>query len=199
VTLTYDEGTNQKGRLTTLADGSGTTTFSYDVYGNLTEESKVIDGHTHVTAYTYDAADLLASITYPSGRTVDYTRNVLGQITAVDTTYDTTSLTVADTMSYAPFGPLTGLEFGNGLVLDRDYDTQYRLTAQTTGSIQNLSFTLDAAGNIDATADGVDSGLSQSFTQDALNRIDTESGGYGDIEYAYDAVGNLSLPIIRPT
>jgi YD repeat-containing protein len=173
-----------------MADGSGTTTFSYDVYGNLTEESKLIDGNTHVTAYTYDAADLVTSITYPSGRVVDYTRDVLGQIEEVETTYDTTTLTVADAVTYEPFGPLNGLTFGNSLALARGFDTQYRLAAQTTGAIQDLGFTHDAAGNIDAIADGVDAGLSQTFTQDALHRIDFDSGAYGDIDYSYDAAGN---------
>jgi RHS repeat-associated protein len=189
-TMTYDEGTNQKGRLTTMVDGSGTTTSSYDVFGNLAQKSKVIDGNTHLTTYTYDDADLLESIVYPSGRAVDYTRNGLGQITEVETTYDTTTLTVANSIEYEPFGPLSGLTFGNSLVMSRDYDQQYRLTDQATGPVQDLSFTLDAAGNIDAIANAVNTALSQSFTQDALHRIDYESGAYGTKDYTYGAVGN---------
>jgi hypothetical protein len=56
--------------------------------------------------------------------------------------------TVTDTLTYAPFGPLTGLIFGNGLVLSRTLDQQYRLTDQTTGTIQDIDFTLDAAGSV---------------------------------------------------
>lgn len=190
VTLVYDEGTNQNGRLTTMIDASGTTTYGYDLFGNVTSETKHIDGNTYVTAYTYDAADLLESLTYPSGRTVTYTRNTTGQITAVDTTYDTTSLTVAQDGIYLPFGPLSGLTFGNGLVMSRTFDQQYRLTNQTTGTIQNVTFTPDAAGNIDAITDAVNPSLSQSFTQDALDRVDHEAGAYGTEDYTYDEVGN---------
>lgn len=196
VTFTYDAGTNQKGRLTTMADGSGTTTYSYDVYGNLTQESKVIDSNTYVTSYTYDAADLLSSITYPSGRTVDYTRDALGQIEEVDTTYGMTTITVADDVTYEPFGPLNGLTLGNSLALSRTFDTQYRLTDQTTGSIQDLDFTYDAAGNVDAIGDNVDSSLDQAFTQDDLHRIDSDSGDYGDIDYTYDANGNRLTKVV---
>jgi YD repeat-containing protein len=71
------------------------------------------------------------------------------------TTYNTTTLTVVDAVTYEPFGPLNGLTFGNSLTLSRAFDTQYRLTAQTTGAIQDLAFTHDAAGNIDAIEDGV--------------------------------------------
>lgn len=129
-------------------------------------------------------------ITYPSGRTVDYTRNVLGQVTDVETTYDTTTQTVADGFTYEPFGPLSGLTFGNNLVMSRSFDQQYRLTAQTTGAVQDEAFTLDAAGNVDGIADGVDPSLDQAFTQDALHRIDHEAGAYGTKDYTYDANGN---------
>ena len=190
VTLTYDGGTNQKGRLTTMVDDSGTTTFSYNVFGNLTEESKVVDGNTHVTGYSYDAAGLLAEVTYPSGRTVDYTRNVLGQVTQVDTTYDLTTQTVASGIAYEPFGPLSELTFGNTLVMDRAFDQQYRLTGQDTGLIQDLTFTSDAASNIDAITDGITPALSQTFAQDVLHRITQDDGDYGDQDYTYDGVGN---------
>jgi RHS repeat-associated protein len=174
---------------TTRALG-GTTSFGYDVFGNLTEEEKVIGSHTHVTAYSFDEADSLESITYPSGRTVEYTRNVLGQVETVETTYGASTVTVAEEIEYRPFGPLSGLTFGNNLVLARTFDQQYRLTDQTTGSIQELAFTLDAAGNIDAIADGVNASLTQTFTQDALHRIDSEEGAYGVKDYSYDAAGN---------
>lgn len=190
VSLTYDELTNQKGHLTTMADASGTTTFSYDVFGNLVQESKLIDGSTHVTAYAYDAADLLSQIAYPSGRTVDYTRNVLGQVAQVDTTYDLTNQTVASSIAYEPFGPLSGLTFGNNLAMSRAYDQQYRLTDQATGAVQDLDFTVDAAGNIDAITDWMNTSLNQSFTQDALHRVDYEAGSYGTKSYTSDAVGN---------
>jgi RHS repeat-associated protein len=190
VSLTYDEGTNQKGRLTTMVDGNGTATFGYDVYGNVTQESKTIDGHAYVTGYSYDAADLLVSITYPSGRTVDYTRNVLGQVTTLESTYDSTTTTVADDIEYEPFGPLSALTFGNGLALARTFDQQYRLTAQTTGAIQDLGFTYDDASNVDAVMNGVNGALSQGFSQDALNRVDSEAGVYGTKTYTYDSVGN---------
>lgn len=194
VTLTYDGGTNQKGRLTAMTDGSGSSTFSYDVYGNLTQEAKTVGGNTHTTSYVYDAANLVTQITYPSGRVVDYTRNVLGQVTQVDTTYNSVTTTVASSIGYEPFGPLNALTFGNGLVLSRTFDQQYRITAQTTSgggiTAQNLSFTLDAAGNIDAITDSVTTTLNQTFTQDVLHRITQDVGSYGTKDFTYDGVGN---------
>lgn len=121
---------------------------------------------------------------------MEYTRNDLGQVTTVESTYDTTTLTVAEEVEYEPFGPLKALTFGNSLGLSRTFDQQYRLTDQTTGSVQDLGFALDAAGNIDAITDGVNGGLSQGFAQDALHRITTEAGSYGTKNYTFDSVGN---------
>jgi RHS repeat-associated protein len=190
VTLTYDQGTDQKGRLTTMADGSGSATFEYDGFGNLTEETKTIGGNAHVTAYVYDEAHLVTSMTYPSGGTIDYTRNVLGQVTTVASTYDGSAATLASSAAYEPFGPLKGLTFGNSLVLARTFDQQYRLTDQTTGAVQDLQFTLDNAGNIDAISDAVSASLSQGFGQDALHRVTTDAGSYGTKSFTYDGVGN---------
>ena len=190
VNLSYDQGTAQKGRLTTLVDGSGTTSFEYDVFGNLVEESRTIGGNTHVTAYTYDEADLVTSVTYPSAREVDYTRDVVGQVTTVATTYNGTTTTLASSVSYEPFGPLKALTFGNSLVLARTFDQQYRLTDQSVGTVQDLAFTIDDAGNVDAVADGLNAALSQGFDQDALHRLTTDAGSYGTKSYTYDGVDN---------
>lgn len=59
----------------------------------------------HVTAYAYDAENRINQITYPSGRTVDYVRNALGQVTQVDTTYGGTTTTLASGVSCEPSGP----------------------------------------------------------------------------------------------
>jgi RHS repeat-associated protein len=187
VAQTYDQD-GQIGRLTTMVDGGGTTTFGYDAFGNMLIEAKQIAGATYVTYFTYDDADLLTSITYPSGLSVSYARN-LGEVASVSGNYGG-GFTIASGASYRPFGPLTDLTFGNGLVLSRNFDQEYRLTAQTTTAVQDLIFNRDAAGNVDWIGDAV-YGLHQSISQDALHRIDAESGGtYGSKNYFYDANGN---------
>ncbi|MFI5012948.1 MAG: RHS repeat domain-containing protein [Hyphomicrobiales bacterium] len=55
------------GRLTGMSDASSTAAFVYDARGNVLSETRVISGNSYTVAYTYDAADKVASITYPSG------------------------------------------------------------------------------------------------------------------------------------
>lgn len=129
VSFTYDEGTNGMGRLSTMTDGSGTTQYGYDIRGNLASVRTTRDGLTHTTRYAYNGADQLASVTYPSGRTVDYQRNGLGQVSGVTTTVNGETQTLASNIAYVPFGPMTELTFGNGVPLTRALDLDYRLAA----------------------------------------------------------------------
>ena len=55
------------GRRTSMTDGSGSTTWTYDSRGRMTQESKVISGSgTFVTQYTYNSADLPVTMRYPA-------------------------------------------------------------------------------------------------------------------------------------
>ena len=100
------------------------------------------------------------------------------------------SQTLASEIRYLPFGPLTGLTYGNGNELTKTFDQAYRLTSIHTGSIQNLSYTLDAANSITSITDNLDPLHSQSFGYDSLYRLTSAGGIYGAIDYSYNPVGN---------
>ena len=155
VTYTYDwAGSVSKGigHLASVVDQSGSTLFVYDALGRVVSESREIGtgsakwgsavwgsftwngGNPYTTAYTYDPAGNILTITYPSGRIVTYTRDALGRIAGVATQQSSgaPSVTVASTVTYEPFGPLAGLTFGNNAVAARAYDQDYQLTGITT-------------------------------------------------------------------
>ena len=79
---------------------------------------------------------------------MDYTRNANGQITQVDTTVNSTATTVASSISYLPFGPVTGLTYGNSLTLTASFDQDYRMTSRVVSSVFNHTYTYDDNGNI---------------------------------------------------
>jgi len=97
ITYSYDEGANGLGRLTGMIDPSGTYVYGYDADGNLDSVQKTVAGVTYTTGYDYDAAGLLTGLTYPDGRTVTYARDDTGNVTAVTTTKDGLTRTVAAT------------------------------------------------------------------------------------------------------
>jgi RHS repeat-associated protein len=190
VSYSYDQGLYGVGRLTGQIDAGGDTTYGYDARGNLITVLKSIHGVLFMTRYAYDLADNLIQITYPSGRTVDYGREAAGRITSVTTTFEGLTQTVADNIRYLPFGPVESLTYGNGLIRRNTYDRDYRLTDAVTGSVHALSYLYDARGNITEITDLNDSSRTQRFGYDALDRLVSAGGVYGDLGYRYDAVGN---------
>jgi len=201
ITYTYDStagGNKGVGKLTSVADQSGSTSFVYDALGRASTDTRIIAGNSYATGYTYDAAGNILTETYSSGRIVIYTRDSLGRISGITTKQNSgaSAVTVASSPTYKPFGPLSGLTFGNGVVLSSTYDQDYQLTginaANGATTIQNLTNGFDPSGNITSITDNLTSARSQTVTYDNLNRILTASGIYGAQTYAYDGVGNRS-------
>lgn len=223
VAYTYDDTTGGNfgvGRLTSFSDGSGSTAYAYDDRGNIVGVQTTIGSNTYTTAYAYDAADHIIGMTYPSGRIVTYTRGSGGRVSSITTQDDAlaTPVLVADDISYLPFSPaelfdqggelasphldgLLGLAFGNGLALSVFYDQDGQLTGmETSGSgtqVQDLTLGYDAGSNLTSITDNLDSARTQTFTYDALGRLATASGIYGDITYSYDLIGDRTGRVIE--
>jgi YD repeat-containing protein len=70
----YDSetGSNQKGRLASVTNGTVTTHLSYTPRGEVLIESTTISGGTYLTGYSYDAAGNLKSIDDPNRVKTDY-------------------------------------------------------------------------------------------------------------------------------
>lgn len=190
ITYGYDAGTNGLGRLTGMTDPSGTYVYGYDVQGNLVAEEKTVDGVVYTTGYAYDEAGLLTGMSYPDGRTVTYTRDGSGNVTEVTTTQGGTTSIVAQNIAYLPFGPLTEMTLGNGMTQTRNYDQLYRAASRQVTGFQDLTYSLDAVGNITGITDQITAAASQTFGYDDLYRLTSATGVYGSIGYTYDKVGN---------
>ncbi|MEX2338406.1 MAG: RHS repeat-associated core domain-containing protein [Aquisalimonadaceae bacterium] len=190
-TLRYDQtyARNGIGRLTTVIDASGITNYHYTPRGAVSVEARTIGGQRLRVHYTYNAADQLTLITYPSGAIVRYSRDAAGQVRRVFLTRDGTRHTLAEHISHAPFGPLTAFTYGNGLAHSRSHTLDYQLDALTSGPVWR-SYGLDAAGNITTISDHDHSAESQDFSYDRLHRLTDALGGYGARDYRYDALGN---------
>ncbi|OGI40901.1 MAG: hypothetical protein A2140_08115 [Candidatus Muproteobacteria bacterium RBG_16_62_13] len=189
VSYTYDSGTNctaGAGRLCQVVDASGATEYAYDAFGNVLTHTRTELEVTYTTQYSYDAADRITTVTYTDGRVVSYTRNSLGQITAVSTTQSGTTTTMAHGLTYRADGPLTGLTYGNGLTETRTHDLQGRLTQQSLGT-DAWGYTYDANGNVTTTARPFGAG---NFTYDALDRLTLETLQSSAQGFTYDANGN---------
>ena len=184
-TYTYDQCSDGIGHLCGMTDATGTTTYNYDARGNVTQKSVTLNGHVFTVGYQYDTADKLTGMTYPSGLQVNYTRDSAERVTTVTAN----SSPVVANITYEPFGPITGFNYGNGLAETRYYDQDYRLTKINVPGVLAWKFTDDADNNITVITDNLGNN-SQSFGYDNLNRLNSASGAYGTQGYMYDLNGN---------
>ncbi|MFZ0747377.1 MAG: RHS repeat-associated core domain-containing protein, partial [Terracidiphilus sp.] len=202
IAYTYDQSGHGYGigRLTSVTDAAGTLSRSYDQFGNLLTDARTTSAAVLTTTYTYDAANRIASITYPSSAMVSYTRDSMGRITAVSAKPSGGSSTpVASSVAYEPFGPDTGLRYGSAGQETRGFDQDYRLTNVTdlgtvrrglTRVFENLSYAYFSTNNVETITDALTSTNSQSFSYDNLQRLSSAAGGYGSLAYTYDHDGN---------
>jgi RHS repeat-associated protein len=181
---------NGVGRLTGVTDQSGSTSRAYDPRGTVREEARIVLNLIYRTRYSYDVADRLTGITYPNGRTLQLERNPLGQVTRLGTELSGTVLSLAEQLSYLPFGPEFSASLGNGLISTRTYDQDYRITQIQAGTLQDLSYYYDSRNNIDAIQDNLNASRSQNLGYDALSRLTQAQGSYGNLAYTYDTLGN---------
>ena len=176
VVYTYDNPAVEGiGRLTSISDQSGTIAYTYDEFGNIVTDQRVILGLSYTIVYQYDADGNIASLIYPDGRTVTYGRNVIGEVTQVTSEMSGIPKTIVSNAAYEPFGPLSSLTYGNGLVFDYNRDLGYRTTGIESAGIADKFYSFDPAGNITRIHDGIDVSHSQRYDHDALNRLAMEA------------------------
>ncbi len=190
VALTYDSYTgctNGLGRLCKVQDQSGTTEYAYDGFGNVSQVTRTELGVSYLTRYTYDTLNRVASMTYPDGRVVHYTRDVLGRITQVSMVKDGATTVLATGITYRADGLPTGIVYGNGLTEARTLDQRGQLTNQALGS-ETRDYSYDLNGNL---TQAIRVNGTSLYAYDALDRLTSEtSASVGSLGYGYDPNGN---------
>lgn len=185
------------GRLTQIADGSGTKTFQYDSMGRSTQIGRMIGGNPYTTQYGYSAGQL-STITYPSGRTVAITPDAIGRLGSIGSN-GSNLLTVG---GYNAAGEVTNLAYGDGMEETYGYNDQLQLHTLVAGSTTtpSLNLTYDYGsgdnGQIHGITDGITASRSTSYVYDELGRLKTAqttdlvSSGTWKLGFKYDRYGN---------
>jgi len=177
VALEYDNtstgGAFAKGRLTKVADPSGTTTYAYDARGRVLSKTQTVgsdaSAKSFAVGYQY-AAGRATGITYPSGRSVSYTYDAQGRISGVTMA----SQPVLSGAEYFPYGGVQGWTWANGQSYRRSFDADGRIAALTLGP--------------DGASYGNESWM---FGYDGLNRLTAATLAQGEtLAYTYDGNGN---------
>lgn len=188
------------GRVASMTDPSGTTTYRYERRGLLREEQRTIDGVAFLTKYGYDADGNRKSLTYPSGRLASWTFDFAGRPISLSSKVGNTTTPIVASAQYLPFGPMKSLLYGGQASLTRTmtYDDRYRLATNRlwggNTTFASYSYGYDAAGNIRAITDLTSAAYDRTFEYDDLGRLIVANGGtslWGSGGYSYDAMGNM--------
>ncbi len=189
-----------KGKLTWVEEfnssdvnnGSNNTTahsehYHYDLRGNVIHKQRTLFNVPYKFHYQYDGQDRLARQVFPDGDSLDYRYNLRGQLKAISG--------MVDNLIYDEAGQLKTIEYANGTQQQRDYDGKGQLTdlisKHGSDQLKLLSYQYDGRGNIERIDDVLQSRLSQVFEYDAISQLKKSTGGYGQLRYQYDAIGNI--------
>ena len=202
LSFTYDSvagGNPGIGELTGISGNVSGRSYTYNLFGEMTGESWSIDAQTYNIGYTYSASGDLEKITYPSGRTAEYSYDSAGRTTGIGTrpTAMGSLQSVVASAIYDPFGPLSGYVFGNGVTASIENDASYRTArihlTNSGGSVLDKTYTYDANSRVTGIADAVTPSVSAVYTYHLDGRLRRATGAWGEVEWTYDAVGNRVL------
>ena len=192
----YDAGTNGIGRLTGIAELNPSlvtvaqTAYAYDQKGRLLSEVRTINAVAYTTAYRYDGFGRMDRITYPSGRTVDFSFDSLGRVSQVSTTRPgDQAQAVVSGIAYHPFGGVKSYTLGNGRSYTRGIDQDGRIASYTLGT-QSFAIGYDAASRIEFISEVGNPGNSNTYGYDNLDRLTSAVVPATPYGYTYDGVGN---------
>jgi len=200
---------NGKGRKTAMKDGSGATGWSYDPDGNVIIKQRTTNAVTQTFSYTHYLDGSIATLTYPSLRTITYVyNNAQRTISAVDVT---NAINYATGATYSAAGGLSTLTHGaNGSFqgIKESYSYSHRMqlggifVSSPAGTVLDFAFNLNqASGNnglIASVVNNIDNGRTQTFTYDPLNRLAsaqsqaTSGGNCWGLNIGLDALANLN-------
>jgi RHS repeat-associated protein len=181
--VTY--GYDNDGQRTSMTDGTGTTTYSYDALHRLTSTK---DGAGHTISYGYDLANNETSITYPNGKTVTRTFDPANRLTSItDWLSDKTSFAYdPDSNLLATTFPSTTAGADSYAYNQADQLTSINMT-QGQSSLATLSYTRDPLGLVtNENQTGLPGPASTSYSYTQLNQLQTA----GTNSYSYDKADN---------
>jgi RHS repeat-associated protein len=192
---TYDD----LGRVASVISYLGWTTssavvnqviYTYDDWGNVQTSTQIqgASGPSETVTYGYNTLDRRVSVTYPDNRVVTYTYNdtsgsldyALGRVTAISDsvsgtltsyTYRGLATIATQTQGDGTTQTITPDAFGNV------QEVVWALTSTPSTILDDYYYTYDADGNVLSKANLLDTDLSESYTYDGLNQLQTAARG----------------------
>lgn len=186
VSFVYDAA----GRRTSMTDGGGTTSSSYDDLGRLTSTTSP-DAKT--LRFAYDPAGNRTSLTYPDDTVATFAYDANDQLSEVR--HPQAGLV---TYGYDADGRLAAENLPEAVSRSYDYDRGRLRTYTETraGVARATTLGYDAASRITSETTGA---VAKTFGYDPAGQLVGETNAGDTTSYAYDAVGNRTAKVTGDT
>lgn len=181
VTYTYYKTSNLK----TVSSSAATRTYTYDGNDNLQTEQLTIGAQNYSLTYGISTLDHVDSVTYPSGRTVNYYTNPKGRQTQVSP--------FITNIAYYPNGQPQSMQYANGILTQLDQNNRQWLSGISSpinGGAIDLTYSYDNNGNVKIITDNVNTSYTREMSYDNVDRLETASGIWGAGTISYVAGGS---------
>jgi RHS repeat-associated protein len=190
-TFVYDEAGHgaSKGQLTTMIDGTGSESLSYDFRGQPTAQTKCVANICYTMQFGHDWLGRLATVTYPDGEVVTNRYDQAARVAGVSG--------YVSSLIYGANDQLLSAAFANGTTESFTYDpvrrwmTSAAVTGPSGATLYQASYAYEANGRVRQVTSTTNPLLNLTFGYDDLNRLLSVSGGQRQ-SFAYDAVGNMT-------
>ncbi|MGH9933261.1 MAG: hypothetical protein ACREA9_29100, partial [Pyrinomonadaceae bacterium] len=202
------------GNRTSMTDGLGAMSYSYNNLGQLGSETRNFTGvGSYTLTYGYNLAGELSSITNPWSAQVSYNYDRAGRVTAVNGYGYAGVSSYASGLTYRAFGALKGMNYANGRSLSTAYDVRLRPTSWNVWGVLGYNYNYDYlnehTGRVTYAQNIQDSTLDRSYEYDNVGRLTISHAGaearahvgtgqWGTLDgpysqgYEYDFWGNIT-------
>jgi RHS repeat-associated protein len=198
VLVGYSDGTthsvaytyNADGKRTSMTDGTGATSYSYDALQRLVSST---DGAGSVTVYSYDGDGHLTSIIYPNNRTVSYTYDGAGRDVSVTDWLGNRTVFTYDHDGNELTASALAVKRGSSYAATTETytynaDDQVLSIVDRAGTKVVESFTYSRNSDSQVSSVTPSSKNTESYSYDSMEQLIGDSSG----AYSYDSAGNLT-------
>ncbi|MGJ7562325.1 RHS repeat-associated core domain-containing protein [Variovorax sp. GB1R11] len=175
-----------------VTEDGRTTAYSYNSVGNVLSKTvtDTTTSKTQIWQWTYNAQQLVATATEPSGAVTSYTYDTQGNVLT-----STNALGHVSSYAYDTANRVVSSTAPNGLVTTYTYDQRDRLLTQTVGG-QTTVLTYKPYGTVETIT--LPSGLVVTYTYDAAHRLTGWSNNGGESgTYTLDGLGNRTAEQVK--
>jgi RHS repeat-associated protein len=174
------------GMLSQIWSGNSTWTYGYNNRRLMVSENSFWSGSGNYTfQHGIDAYGNAASLVYPTGFTVAYSPNALGQPTQVSG--------YASSVWHHPNGMIGGYTLANGIAHLTTQNTRGLPAVWRDAAVTQDAYAYDANANVTAITDQLAGAVStsRSMGYDGLDRLTMANGSWGTGSFGYDSLDNL--------